>query len=305
MPHRPSFAASRSLCLALMTSAARTVTVETKAAHRREAANCMIVTLSVCVSQRSDIVSYKCRKVLVLLETKWLPVWVRRGADFCAPIVSGSGCSKCKYIWSDHVWSLTGRAAVKSPSEWVSCVRPDGRSFISSLCSCWHSPADTLWPTLARTTDREEEWENNQQRREWEKGLSCHDDFSPSCPFRIWLVFRWFLCGRLIDFLPFQSAKQWSVVTTSIKLAKHSQPKEIAAAVGKNCPSVWWGGCVFISSPRRHFRVNSKSLMKPKGENCYLSTGPILFSPPPHCKPTLQEGWIVFLLPLCPYFSAL
>lgn len=49
MPLRPSFAASRSLCLALMTSTARTVTVETKAAHRREAANCMIVTLSVCV----------------------------------------------------------------------------------------------------------------------------------------------------------------------------------------------------------------------------------------------------------------
>lgn len=151
---------------------------------------------------------------------EWLLPWVAvcdRGQTLChthaekfryhwrlnywvvCPRVSGKGGSKGKCIWSDRVSGLAGRA-VKSPSHWISCVLGDGRSFISPLCSRWHSPADTLCPTLARTADRGEEWENNQQRKEWEKGLSCHDDSPPppGCPFRIWLVLRWFSCGRLI-----------------------------------------------------------------------------------------------------------
>lgn len=277
MPHRPSFAASRSLCLALMTSTARTVTVETKAARRREAANCMIVTLSVCVSQRSDIVSYRCRKVLVLLETKWLPVWVRWGADFCVPIVERaavsvntfgatmSGVSLGVLLWSRH------------HSESPVCARMAG------LLSAHFVLAGILPPIHcgphwhARRAEKKNERTISSEGSE-RKGCHAMMIFSLSCPFRIWLVFRWFLCGRLIDFLPFQSAKQWSVVATSIKSAEHSQPKEIAAAASKDCTFVWWGGW-FISSHRRHFRFNINSLMKPQGENCYLSTGPIPFPP--------------------------
>lgn len=69
---------SVSLRLALMTSTARTVTV----VHRRDATNWMIVTLSVCMCQRSDIVSYTCRKV----SCHWkLNYWV------ACPSVSGKG----------------------------------------------------------------------------------------------------------------------------------------------------------------------------------------------------------------------
>lgn len=178
-----------------MTSPARAVTVETKAVHHREADNCMIVTLSVCVSQRSDIVSYRCRNFSVSLDTQWLLVWVSRGVDFSSPIVSGSG-------WTLHLVNTFGGTTSgvslgvllwsRHHSESPVCVRMAGL-LSAHFVLAGILPPIHCGPHWQRTLDREEEWENNQQRGEWEKGLSCHDDFSPSCPFRIGLVFRWFL----------------------------------------------------------------------------------------------------------------
>lgn len=51
-----------------MTSVLRGVTVETKAAHHRDITNCMIAHLSICVSQRSFVVLFRCRHAA----EKWL-----------------------------------------------------------------------------------------------------------------------------------------------------------------------------------------------------------------------------------------
>lgn len=65
-PHLPSLAVSRSLCLALMTSALGSVTVETKGARHRDVTNCMIANVRVCVRLclrwRSGAVRHRCKQ---------------------------------------------------------------------------------------------------------------------------------------------------------------------------------------------------------------------------------------------------
>lgn len=114
-----------------------------------------------------------------------------------------------------------------------------------------------------------QEWENNQQRKEWEKGCHATTILPPGCPFRIWLVFRWFLCGRLIYPL--------FKVETGVKIdLLHSVMMSFHV-------------CVFISSTRHHFLAIIKSFMKPQGKNRYLCTVVILFFSPPH-RCYMKEG---------------
>lgn len=52
-------------------------------------------------------------------------------------------------------------------------------SFISALCSLWHSPSSTPLYQTGITADREIETKNNKEiSRERKKGLSCYDEIS-------------------------------------------------------------------------------------------------------------------------------
>lgn len=182
MPHLPSFAVSRSLCLAPMTSTPKTVTVETKAVRHRDATNCMIANLSIHVSQRSGSVSCGCGKVPVWLEAKLSWEILDSVLLLCqclpSPFASRNGCSQCKYIWSDHVSSLTGRAGKFLHRHNSESPVSEG---MAGLLSAHFVLAGILSPIHRAphrgTMDREEEWENNQEWREREKGLSWQTDW--------------------------------------------------------------------------------------------------------------------------------
>lgn len=160
-----------------MTSTPRTVTGETKATHRGDATNCMIANLSICVRQRSGSASYRCKEQLFHWEQKLSLKSFDLVSLLCKLLLLSVEMAAVS-VNTFGVASLTGHAGKCLPhshSESPVCERMAG------LLSAHFVLAGILWPIHCAphwgTTDREEEWENNQERSDRKKGLSCRDDF--------------------------------------------------------------------------------------------------------------------------------
>lgn len=69
-PHLPSLAASRSLCLVLMTSVLGSVTVETKVVLHRDVTNCTMENVCVCVCVRMRVCLCELRSGTVIRRCK-------------------------------------------------------------------------------------------------------------------------------------------------------------------------------------------------------------------------------------------
>lgn len=186
MPHLPSLAVSRSLCLAPLDdfNGEPPLLWKPKRLRHGDTANCMIANLSICV--RSGVVPCGCGKVPVLVSWEILDsVELPRQclpSSFFFFFASRNGCSRCKYTRSVTMSRVSpgvlGKFLHRHNSE-----SPVREAFISWLCPHWHSLADTLCPhTGARRTEKKNE-RTIRSGGSKRKGLSCHDDFVFFCFF--------------------------------------------------------------------------------------------------------------------------